>query len=145
MGKKVGRTHYFGPKGTHEIDGSPIHSGYIGNCISPRNAIPYVSRVDGGTVDLVRSFGAEVVSSADFLPHFTAVLTEREIESQVRAAQALDQIVQKTWKWIREHLGSITEYDAQQKIAADFRSFGLVAAHSPIVAVGSHSADPHYL
>ena len=54
---------------------------------SPRNAIPYVSRVDAGTIELIRSFGIEVVSSGDFLPHFTAVLTEKQAKSHKRAAQ----------------------------------------------------------
>jgi hypothetical protein len=71
---------------------------------SPKNGIPYVSKVDGGTIDLVRSFGVEVVSSADFLPHFTAVLTEDQIKSQIRAASACDRIVNGAWKWISDHL-----------------------------------------
>lgn len=103
--------------------------------------IPYVSLVDAGTVDLIRSFGVEVVSSADFLPHFTAVLTEAQLQSQRRAAQALDEIVADTWKSIRE---SMTEYDVQQKLLADFKKRNLITDHPPIVAVNAHSADPHY-
>ncbi len=114
---------------------------------SPRNAIPYVSLVDGGTIDLVRSFGVEVVSSADFLPHFTAVLNDFQIGSQRRAADAISHIVDSTWDWIRNHLAEekqITEYDVQQKIVEDFRRMSLIADHDPIVAVNAHSADPHY-
>ena len=37
---------------------------------SPLNAIPYMSRVDGGTLDLIRSFGIEVVSSANIAQRF---------------------------------------------------------------------------
>lgn len=114
---------------------------------SPKNAIPYVSLVDGGTVDLVRSFGVEVVSSADFLPHFTAVLSDDQVASQLRAAKALDQIVNGAWDWIRDHLNKnqpITEYDVQQKIVADFKRLHLTADHDPIVGVNAHSADPHY-
>ena len=114
---------------------------------SPRNAIPYVSCVDGGTIDLIRSMGAEVVSSADFLPYFTAVLTESQVASQIRAAKALDLIVGTVWDWIRDQLvalRAITEYDVQQKIVAQFKSFHLIADHDPIVGVNAHSADPHY-
>jgi Xaa-Pro aminopeptidase len=114
---------------------------------SPNNAIPYVSRVDAGTVEWVRSFGVEVMSSGDFLPHFTAVLTDAQIESQIRAAQALDQIVHNAWQWIGQQLQqrkSITEYDAQQKIAADIERMNLVTEDLPIVGVNQHSADPHY-
>lgn len=112
---------------------------------SPKNAIPYISRVDGGTIDLISSFGIEVVSSGDFLPHFTAVLTEAQIQSQIRAAKALDTIVNDAWKWIADHLSrGITEYDVQQKIVADFNRLHLTADDAPIVAVNQHSADPHY-
>jgi Xaa-Pro aminopeptidase len=114
---------------------------------SPKNAIPYVSKVDGGTVDLVRSFGVEVVSSADFLPHFTAVLSAEQGASQVRAGKRCDEIVNGAWKWISEHLAkgqTITEYDVQQKIASDFKKNNLVTDHNPIVGVNAHSADPHY-
>jgi Xaa-Pro dipeptidase len=112
-----------------------------------KNAIPYVSLVDAGTVDLVRSYNTEVVSSADFLPLFTAVLSDKQMASQIRAGKILDQIVGATWDWIRECLmenKKITEYDVQQKILADFKKFNLVTDHNPIVAVGAHSADPHY-
>jgi len=115
---------------------------------SPKNAIPYVSRVDAGTMDLVRSFGVEVVSSGNFLPYFTAVLNEKQAESHLRAAKALDRIVDDTWKWIGDHLKqgkAITEYDAQQKICGDFSKAGLITENLPIVAVNAHSADPHYI
>ncbi|MBU6383422.1 MAG: M24 family metallopeptidase [Verrucomicrobia bacterium] len=111
---------------------------------SPNNAIPYVSCVDGGTVDFIRSLGHQVVSSADFLPHFTAVLTEDQIQSQLRAAAALNHIVTHMWKWIREHLGKITELDAQHRIVEEFHRLQFVFDHPPIVAVNAHSALPHY-
>ncbi len=111
---------------------------------SPKNAIPYVSLVDAGTVDLIRFFGVQVISSADFLPHFTAVLSEEEIQSQLRAAHALDTIVNQTWEWMGKHLGKITEYDAQQKIVEEFQKRGFVYDHDPIVGVNAHSAAPHY-
>jgi Xaa-Pro aminopeptidase len=114
---------------------------------SPKNAIPYISRVDGGTIDLVRSLGVEVVSSGGFLPHFTAVLTEKQAESHRRAGRALDQIVNGAWDWIAAHLREgkeITEYSVQQKIVSDFARVGLMSDSPPIVAVNAHSADPHY-
>jgi Xaa-Pro aminopeptidase len=112
---------------------------------SPRNAIPYVSRVDGGTIDLVRSFGIEVVSSADFLPHFTAVLSDQQGQSHIRAGKELDRIVKGAYKWIFDHLDQrITEYDVQQKILKDFQEAKLITDHAPIVGVNAHSADPHY-
>ncbi len=115
---------------------------------SPRNRIPYVSKVDAGTVDLVRSFGVEVVSSGSFLPHFTAVLNENQAQSHIRAGQALDQIARDTWAWLGERLKkgqSVLEYDVQQKIVADFASRNLITESPPIAAVNGHSADPHYV
>lgn len=114
---------------------------------SPRNAIPYVSCVDGGTLDLVRSFGLEVVSSSDFLPRFTAVLSKDQGASQIRAGRACDKVANGAWKWIAECLKAgkgITEYDVQQKIMADFQHMDLITDHAPIVGVNAHSADPHY-
>ncbi len=112
-----------------------------------KNAIPYISRVDAGTVDLIRSNGVEVVSSGDFLPHFTAVLSESQIQSQIGAGKVCDRVVNEAWKWIGEHLRDgklITEYDVQQKILTDFKKYNLVTDHAPIVGINAHSADPHY-
>lgn len=108
------------------------------------STIPYVSFVDGGTVDLVRSFGPKVVSSAEYLAHFTSVLSEGQIQSHLRAAKALDQIVACMWPWIGERLGKITEYDVQQEIVKEFHKRNLIVDHAPIVGVNEHSADPHY-
>jgi len=114
---------------------------------SPRNAIPYVSCVDGGTIDFVRSFGVEVMSSADFLSSFTAVLSKEQGESHIRAAKACDQIVGEAWKWIQYQLAQgdpLTEYAVQQKILTEFKKAHLMTDHPPIVGVNAHSADPHY-
>ncbi|HSW72400.1 MAG TPA: M24 family metallopeptidase [Chlamydiales bacterium] len=112
---------------------------------SPRNQIPYNSKVDGGTIDLIRSFGIEVVSSANFLPYFTAVLSKKQITSHLRAAKSIDQIAEETWKWIFRNLGKqITEYDAQQHILMLMDKKGCITEGAPIVAVGLNSADPHY-
>lgn len=111
---------------------------------SPRNQIPYNSKVDGGTIDLIRSFGVEVESSANFLPYFTAVLTKEEIASHLRAAKTIDQIAEDTWKWIFKNLGKITEYDAQQHILRLMKKRGCITDGAPIVGVGKNSADPHY-
>ena len=115
---------------------------------SPKNAIPYVSRVDAGTVDLIRSFGVEVVSSGSFLPHFTAVISDVQGRSHIRAGHALDRIVHEAWVWIAQHLiknESISDFDVQQKLLGDFAKEGLVTEGVPIVGINAHSADPHYV
>lgn len=114
---------------------------------SSLNGNPYVSCVDGGTVDLVRSFGPEVVSSGVFLPHFTSVIDAEQGKSHIRAASALDQIVKETWAWIRDHLlrnEPINEYQIQQRIVKEFERLDLVTNSPPIVAVNAHSALPHF-
>ena len=114
---------------------------------SPKNAIPYVSKVDAGTVDLIRSFGVEVASSAEFLLYFTAVLSESQIQSQQRAAKACCEIMQDAWHWIANCLSQdriTTEQEVQARILKQFEERRLLSDALPIVAVGPHSADPHF-
>ena len=115
---------------------------------SPDCAIPYVSKIDGGTLDLIRSFGVEVVSSGNFLPYFTAVLDEKQIESHIQAGDFLNQLVFQMWEWIGKHLKEdkkITEYDVVQKMLQEIEENGYVTEETPICGVNANSADPHYL
>lgn len=114
---------------------------------SPRNAIPAVSKVDAGTVDLVRSFNVEVVSSADIMQQYTSVWDEYKLKSHLAAAKVLEETVDKAWNYIGEaikHKSSITEYNVQQFILEEFARQGCVTADSPLCSVNAHSADPHY-
>jgi Xaa-Pro dipeptidase len=114
---------------------------------SPRNNIPYVARVDAGTVDLVRSFGVEVVSSADLVSEFEATVSDRQLHSHRVAGDRLGQIVQEAFGEItvRVNRGQrTTELDIQKYLLDQFAASGLEADHPPIVAIDAHSADPHY-
>jgi len=115
---------------------------------SPGNAIPYVSRVDGGTLDLVRGLGIEVLSSADALAAVVAAWDSADIASHQRAAQALERARDGLFSAIRSHLAigttQWTEFDAQQHLVALMQQEGLEFDHPPIVAVGAHAGDPHY-
>jgi len=115
---------------------------------SPMNAIPYVSRVDAGTVELVRSFGVEVVSSADLVQMFEAVWTPAQFETHLYAARHMREIVDVTFKEvarrIRERVPT-TELDIQDFIWRQYEARDLTSSHRPIVAVNGHSADPHYM
>ena len=114
---------------------------------SPDNAIPYISKVDAGTVDLIRSFGIEVVSSGPFLLRFTSVLTPEQGHSHIRAGAALDRVAHETWEWIRERLRKeepFGEYEVQQQMVRGFEKLGLETDSPPIVGVNAHGADPHY-
>jgi Xaa-Pro aminopeptidase len=114
---------------------------------SPMNAIPYLSRVDAGTIELVRSFNVEILSSADLVQQFEAVWEDFQLISHRFAAQGLRSIVDEAFGFIGEALtnrNEITEYDLQQYILSRMDSRGLVTSSPPIAAVNAHSADPHY-
>jgi Xaa-Pro aminopeptidase len=114
---------------------------------SPMNAVPYVSRVDAGTIELVRSFGVEVVSSGDLIQLFEARWTDRQLESHQYAAAALRRIVDESFDHVRTAVGGgkpLTEYGLQQFILSRIGDAGMVTSSAPIAAVNAHSADPHY-
>lgn len=113
---------------------------------SPNNLIPYIGLVDAGTVELVRSFGKEIVSSGDLVARFEAAWTDEQIKSHFAARDAIDSILTETFKEIgrRARNGSTTEYDMQQWITEAFRRENLIAEDSPIVAVNANSGNPHY-
>lgn len=114
---------------------------------SPNNDIPYVSRVDAGTIELIRSFGAEVVSSAELVARFEAVWTPEQWRTHQRVAPVMRRIVDDTFCEIRrliEARGSTHEYQIQQFMMTLFDREGLTTDHPPIVAVNANSADPHY-
>ena len=112
---------------------------------SPQNALPRVSRVDAGTIELVRSFGIEVVSSADLMQYATQRWTPDQLEGHRRSAAKLGQIVNQAFQYIGEHLAAgPTEYDVAEFVRRRFAEEGLETADGPIVALNSHSSDPHY-
>ncbi len=114
---------------------------------SPLNAVPYVSRVDAGTIELVRSCQVDVISSADLIQMFEAVWTDRQLNSHQFAAAALRRIVDEAFEYVRGmvlHERPLTEHDLQQFILARIRDAGMVTSSPPIAAVNAHSADPHY-
>jgi Xaa-Pro dipeptidase len=114
---------------------------------SPRNAIMYVSMVDAGTVELVRSLGKQVVSSADLVSVFEAVLTEHQIASHFEAQRRLDAVLASGWKYIGENIRSgatITEFDVVEFLNAEIEKAGLWTDHGPNCSAGPNSADSHY-
>lgn len=115
---------------------------------SPDNAIPYVSLVDGGTIDLVRSVGARVVSSADLVQTFEAVIDDAGYASHLSAGRRIDRIKDEAFaeigRSVREGLGR-TEYDIQRFILRRFEEEGLdCMGEVPIVGVNDHPSNPHF-
>ncbi len=114
---------------------------------SPMNAIPYLSRVDAGTLELLRSLGLEIVTSADLVQQFEAVWDEAQLASHQVAATGLRAIVDEAFGFVGASLArgqSLTEYGLQQYILSRMHARGLVTSSPPIAAVNAHSADPHY-
>jgi len=113
---------------------------------SPNNQIPYISLVDAGMLDLVRSFGKEIVTSANLVAHFEATLTDAQIASHYQAQAKIDRITAGAFQEIgrRARNGGTSEHEIQQWIMEAFRREGLVSSDSPNVSVNAHSGDPHY-
>ena len=114
---------------------------------SPECAIPYVSRVDAGTVELVRSMGVEVVTAADLIQRFEAVLTPAQIAGHRRAAAALREIVNQSFaeisRRVRGHL-PCTEFTMQNFVLGRIAAHNLRTDEAPIVAVNANAANPHF-
>lgn len=114
---------------------------------SPCNRNPYVSRVDAGTVELVRGMGVEVVSSGDLMQRFEAVWTDDMARLHREAERFTTAAFDLAWRLIAERVrgeGHIEEREVQRAILDHFARSGLVTEHEPIVARGPHAGDPHY-
>jgi Xaa-Pro dipeptidase len=113
---------------------------------SPNNLVFYVSLVDAGTVELVRSFGKNVISSGDLVARFEATWTEDQIRSHFEARDAIDNITPAAFQEIgrRVRNGGTTEHQMVEWILEAFRREGLVSDDPPDVAVNANSGDPHY-
>jgi len=115
---------------------------------SPENNIPYVSVVDAGTVELIRSFGVTVVSSADLVQTFEAVIDQAGYHAHLEAGEKVQKIKDEAFELVRKKVSEgepITEYEVQQYIVKRFEEEGLTDdGDHPIVGVNDHPADPHF-
>lgn len=163
-GEPVGLVHRIEAKMLDELPGGKVaysgwreHKDGLGELLrgtkrvamqySPSCAIPYVSMVDAGTVEFVRGFGVEVVSSADLIQIFDATLNPAQIESHLAAGRKMDVIRLAAFDRVGEHLErgvSLSEWELYCWMREAFARDGLVTDHGPIIAVNEHAADPHY-
>lgn len=114
---------------------------------APGGVLPYASRVDGGTLDLVRGLGAAVVSSGDLYQHAFGRLDPAEEASHRKAAALLDEAKDRAFAFAFDAVkrgSKVTEHDVQQEIVRFFDAAGMVTDHPPIVAVNANASDPHY-
>jgi len=115
---------------------------------SPGGAIPYLGRVDAGTVEAVRRRGVEVVSSGDLVQQFEAAWNTAQLASHRAASDALYRIKDRAFAAVRVALRDstpLTEYALQQQMAEWFVEERLVSDSPPVVAIGANAGDPHYL
>jgi Xaa-Pro aminopeptidase len=115
---------------------------------SPNGAIPYVSRVDAGTIELVRGSGVDVVSSGDLVQQFEAQWGEEGIRSHRVAAEKLYRIKDRAFEAVAaRQAGGVptSEYDIQQSMWQWFADEGLVSDAAPLVAAMENASDPHYM
>jgi Xaa-Pro aminopeptidase len=114
---------------------------------SYHNNIPYVGLVDAGTVELVRSCGVELVSSADLVQRFEARWTGEQFQSHLAAGEGVHEAVRVAFAAIRDAVRegkSIGEYEVQQEMMRLLEARGLVTDEAPNVSVNTHTGDPHY-
>ena len=113
---------------------------------SPNNNIMYISLVDGGTLELLRSFDVEIGSSADLVARFEATLSAEQIATHFEARDKIDPIMQAAFREIgtRVRSGGWDEYGVQQWLAEAFKRENLVTDDPPIVGVNENAGNPHY-
>ena len=114
---------------------------------SPKNAIPYVSHVDAGTIEMVKATGVEVVSSGDLITVFEATWDDAQCQMHLEADQHTQAGYDIAWGLIAERVRAkktVREVDVQKAIMDHFARQKMTTYHPPIVGVGPHSGDPHY-
>jgi Xaa-Pro dipeptidase len=114
---------------------------------SPQCAIPYVSLVDGGTLELIRGMGVEIVSSADLIQYFEARWNQESLDSHLHAGRRVDRIRSEAFQMIGVRLGNgqaVSEYEVNRFVRMEFERAGLLCTDGPIVGVNGNASNPHY-
>jgi Xaa-Pro dipeptidase len=112
---------------------------------SPGNAIPYVSRVDAGTVEAVRQLGVDVVSSGDLVQRFEAIWSDEVLATHRAASERLYRIKDRAFQLVRERVGrGLNEFDVQQAMVGWFAEEALISDSAPVVAAQENAGNPHY-
>lgn len=114
---------------------------------APGLSNPYLSRIDGGTVEFLREAGLEVQSSGNLIQLFEATWDDAQWKMHLEAEKHTTSSYDRAWKYIADEVklkGKTTEKEVQEQIMRHFAEHGMTTYHPPIVAVGPHSGDPHY-
>lgn len=114
---------------------------------SPGNSIPYISRVDAGTIEAVRQLGIDVVSSGDLVQRFEAIWSKEALKTHVAASERLYRVKDRAFDFIRESRRAgraLTELEVQRQMLGWFEQEGLFTDSPPVVAAQENAGDPHY-
>ncbi len=115
--------------------------------VSEAGLLPRVSLADYGSVSFIESLGIKVCSSADLLQYQTAVMSEKSLQSQIKACKTCLKIKDEAFAYIAKQIresGKTSEYDVQQFIARRFTEEGMFYDEAPLVAIGPNASNPHY-
>lgn len=122
-------------------------AGKVAMQYSPNCAVPYVSLVDGGTIELIRGLGVEVATSANLVQLFEARWSAAQLEMHLEAGRRVDRVRAAAFEQVRQALQSKTpvyEFDIKNFVRESFTREGMVTDHGPIVAVNANMSNPHY-
>jgi Xaa-Pro aminopeptidase len=114
---------------------------------SPENAVPYVSMVDAGTVELVRALKVQVVTSANLIQYFESQWSKAQLESHLEAGRRVDRVRSEAFAKVSAKVGAgerVTEFEMKEFILGRFKEEGLFTDHGPDVAVNANASNPHY-
>jgi Xaa-Pro dipeptidase len=114
---------------------------------SPENNIPYISRVDAGTVEAVRHLGVDVASSGDLVQRFEAIWSDEALQTHRAASERLYRIKDRAFAFVRDGRRAgraLTELDVQRQMIGWFEEEGLIFDSPPVVAAQENAGDPHY-
>lgn len=114
---------------------------------SPGADLPVVGIVDAGTIELVRSLGVEVVSSADLIQSTIARWSPVAAETYTRTAREVAGVKDDAFAFIRDTLAAgkpCSEWMVVKRMHEQYARLGLEYPDGPIVAVNGHAGDPHY-
>ncbi|HCE76485.1 MAG TPA: hypothetical protein DEP04_07630 [Dehalococcoidia bacterium] len=112
---------------------------------SPMGVLPRVTKIDGGTLELIKSLGVDVVTSANLIQYATQRWSKKELNSHLKASEILTSTVKEAFNFIGENIGSnITEFEVAEFIRDRFTKRNLKAPDGPVVAINAHAADPHF-
>jgi Xaa-Pro aminopeptidase len=115
---------------------------------SPGNNIPYISRVDAGTVEAVRQLGVDVASSGDLVQRFEAIWSDEALRTHRAASERLYRIKDRAFDLVRDgrrHGRRLTELDVQRAMVGWFADEGLITDGPPVVGAQENAGDPHYM